>query len=396
MRYLAFSRLHVGALLTIAFVSGCGVAAAPLAAHTVASSRSRAGTGSSERPSFLPLSFTAVSVTHWWLLGAVPCGAKDCLSIKTTTNAGATFATLPAPPGTFAPGSGGQPAESSIRFADAKDGWVFGPKLYATHDGGLRWTAIKMPGVVEELEPGLGQVYAGVFPSTPCSNTGTCTARTPHPQLWRTRPSSNHWVVDRAAGAIGDSLAVHGTSVWVMNAMLTRDGYSIGTRLLHSTNAGATFALEPQPVTGIICDYSPVSAAVLWAYCSGGHFMFPFISTDGGAHFTEVGSQTARITPVGYANGSGLVAASARIAVAASSIPVPKLGMPLIRSTDRGAQWKIVQAQPSSNGQWSLIGFTTPEVGYALWQKYADGYATAQLWRTTDAGAKWTQVKALS
>jgi hypothetical protein len=253
-----------------------------------------------------------------------------------------------------------------------------------------------MPGGVEELEPGLGQVYAGVFPATPCSNTGTCTARTPRPQLWRTTPSSNRWVVDRAAGAVTYSLAVHGTSVWVINAMLTRDGYAIGTRLLHSVNAGRTFALEPQPITGIICDYSPVSATFLWAYCSGGHFMFPYVSTDGGAHFTAVGSQTARVTPVGYANGSGLVAASASIAVAASSVPVPKLGTPLIRTTDEGARWKVAAAQPSSNGLWSLIGFTTPEVGYALWQSYAHGYATAELWRTTDAGARWAPVKALS
>jgi hypothetical protein len=394
MRYLALSRLRVAALLTIAFVSGCGAAAAPVAAHDVAASRSPAGTGSSARPAFLPLSFTAVSVTHWWVLGAVPCGAKDCLSIKTTTNGGATFRSLPAPPGTFGTGPGASPAESSIRFADAEDGWVFGPKLYATHDGGLRWTAIKMPGVVAELEPGLGQVYAGVFPNTPCSNTGTCTARTPQPQLWRALPSSNHWSADRAAGAVSFSLTVHGTSVWVIQAMLTRDGYTIGMRLLHSANGGRTFAVEPQELTGIICDYSPVSATFLWAYCSGGHFMFPFVSTDGGAHFTAVGSQTG-ISPVGYANGSGLIAASARIAVAASSIPVPKVGDPIIRTTDQGARWTRVQAQPSKNGQWSLIGFTTSKVGYALWQSSAHGYPTAELWRTTDAGAKWAQVKAL-
>ncbi len=396
MRYLALSRWHVAALLTIAFVSGCGLAAAPVAAHDLASSRPTTGTGSSTRPSFVPLSFTAISATHWWVLGAVPCGAKDCLSIRTTTNGGATFRSLPAPPGAFGTGQAAAPAESSIRFADAKDGWVFGPKLYATHDGGLRWTAIKMPGVVEELEPGLGQVYAGVFPNTPCSNTGTCTARTPQPQLWRTLPSSNRWLADQAAGAVSLSLAVHGASVWVTQAMLTRDGDTIGARLLHSASAGRTFAVEPQPLTGIICDYSPVSATFLWAYCSGGHFMFPFVSTDGGARFTAVGSQTARITPVGYANGSGLIAASARIAVAASSIPVPKLGTPIIRTTDEGARWAVVQAQPSKSGQWSLIGFTTPEVGYALWQSSAHGYPTAELWRTTDGGARWTQVKALS
>jgi hypothetical protein len=394
MRSLAPPRALAAALLAFTLLSGCGVAATPTATHARTISRSIAGTGSSARPSFLPLSFTAVSVTHWWVLGAVPCGARDCLSVKTTTNAGATFRSLPAPPGAFAPG--GVPAESSISFADASDGWVFGPKLYATHDGGLHWTAIRMPGVVEGLEPGLGQVYAGVFPPSPCSESGTCSARTPKPQLWRTRPSSNAWAADRAAGAISLSLAVHGTSVWVINSMLTRDGYALGTRLLHSANAGRTFAVEPQPVTGIICDYSPVSQSFLWAYCSGGHFMFPYISRDGGAHFTAVGSATAPITPVGYPNGSGLIAASARTAVAASSVSVGRLGTPLIRTTDERARWSAVQAQPSSTGQWSLIGFTTPKVGYALWRSFAHGFATAELWRTVDAGARWTQVRTLS
>lgn len=383
MRCLSPWRLLAAALLTMTLASGCGVTAAPV-------------TGRSARPSFVPLSFTAVSATRWWVLGAVPCGANDCLSIKATANGGATFRSLPAPPGTFAPGPAATPAESSVRFADANDGWVFGPRLYATHDGGLHWTAIPMPGVVEELQPGLGQVYAGVFPNAPCTSTGTCTAGTPQPRLWRTRPWSNDWTVDEAAGAVGGSLAVHGTSVWVVNAMLTRDGYALGMRLLHSTNAGATFAVEPQPVTGIFCEYSPVSATFLWAYCSGGHFMFPYVSADGGARFTAVGAEAAPITPVGFANGSELIAASASTAVAASSVATSKLGIPLIRSTDEGAHWNVVQAQPSSSGQWSLIGFTTPKVGYALWQSFAHGYPTAELWRTIDAGAEWTQVKALS
>jgi photosystem II stability/assembly factor-like uncharacterized protein len=392
MRYLAPSGMLAAALLPITLVSGCGDAAAPVAAHSVAYSRATAAAGPSAHGSFIALSFTAVSAAHWWILGAVPCGARDCLSIRTTTDAGAHFRSLPAPPVAFTPGAA--PAES-ISFADADDGWVFGPKLYASHDGGRRWTAVSMPGSVGDLQAGAGEIYADVFQPTPCSRTGTCTSRTPAPHLWRARPSSNHWTVDRAGGAVS-SLAVHGASVWVVNATLTRDGYALGTRLLHSANAGRTFAIEPEPVTGIFCQYSPVSPTFLWAYCSGGHFMFPYVSSDGGAHFAAVGTEAARITPVDYPNGSELIAASARTAVAASSVSTGKLGTPLIRSIDEGAHWQVVQPQPTSNGQWSLIGFTTPKVGYALWQSFAHGHATTELWRTTDAGATWTPVTTLS
>jgi photosystem II stability/assembly factor-like uncharacterized protein len=339
------------------------------------------------RPRFVPMSFTAVSVTHWWVLGAVPCGARDCLGIKTTTDGGASFQSLPAPPGMFSPAWNSPPAESFIGFANPEDGWVFDPGLYATHDGGLHWTAISMPGLVLELAPGMGEVYAVVSaPVRRCQVAGTCS--TPPNRLWRTRPSSNDWAVDRAASGVSFSLAVRGASVWVVNAE--------GTRLLHSADAGRTFALEPQPLTGVFCSYSPVSNSFLWAYCSGGHFMFPYVSTDGGAHFTSVGTEVARITPVGYPNGSELVAASATSAVAASSVSDGPPGIPLIRTIDEGARWQVVQAAPSSNGLWSLIGFTTPEVGYALWQNFSGGYGTAQLWRTTDGGATWTRVKAVN
>lgn len=83
---------------------------------------------------------------------------------------------------------------------------------------------------------------------------------------------------------------MHGRSVWVINSMSTRDGPAIGTGLLHSVDGGGHFAVEPQPIPGIDCDYSPVSDSVVWSYCSGGHFMFAFVSTDGGAHFSPVRS----------------------------------------------------------------------------------------------------------
>jgi hypothetical protein len=391
-------RRPAAALLTIAMLTGCGAAAAPTAERLVTSSHSISGTRSSGRPSFLPLAFTAVSASHWWVLGAVPCGARDCLSIKTTTDGGASFRSLPAPPGTFWPmAPGASPTSvSSISFADANDGWVFGPKLYATHDGGRHWKAIPLPGAVYDLEPGLGAVYAIVAPNDPCAQTGTCTARSLQPHIWRAQPSHNAWRIDRAAGDVSSSLAVHGTSVWVVNDMITRDGPALGLRLLHSVNVGRTFALESQHVTGIFCSYMPVSDSVLWAYCSGGHFMFPFVSTDGGAHFTAVGSQAARITATGLANGSELIAASATTAVAASSVDFGPQGLSLIRTTDEAARWKVVQTAPGKSGLWSLIGFTTPEVGYALWQSYAHGYPTAELWRTTNAGATWEPVRALS
>jgi hypothetical protein len=56
-----------------------------------------------------------------------------------------------------------------------------------------------------------------------------------------------------------------------------------------------------------------------------------------------------------------------------------------------------VHTPPGSNGTWSLIGFTTPEDGYAFWDHNGATYqaSTAQLWHTTDTGITWWPVTAL-
>lgn len=79
--------------------------------------------------------------------------------------------------------------------------------------------------------------------------------------------------------------------------------------------------------------------------------------------------------------------------MAASDLP----GGPLIRTIDGGATWTVVQRPPDGSGTWALIGFTTPQVGYALWQHQKASYpaSTGQLWRTANAGATWSPVTTL-
>jgi hypothetical protein len=212
--------------------------------------------------------------------------------------------------------------------------------------------------------------------------------------VWRTQPSSDRWNADPAAGAVSAGLAVHGHSVWVINATSTRVGPVIGTGLLHSADGGSRFTLEPETIPGLPCSYSPATDTVVWSYCSGGHFMYAHLSHDAGAHFTAAGpSQHPPTTPNSYPNGSTLEAASPTTAVAASDLP----GSPLIRTINGGTTWSAVQPPPDSSGTWSVIGFTTPEDGYALWEHGGTAYRaiTAQIWHTTDGGATWSPITTL-
>ncbi len=340
---------------------------------------------------FVIESFTAVSPSRWWLFGTVPCNGELCPEIAATTDAGASFTTMPAPGGAY-PTSQVEPPVSSIRFADPNDGWVFGPKLYATHDGGEHWTAIDLPGQVAALEPGLGEVFAAVIPpAQSCSRNGTCNASTPGSQLWRTTPGSNSWTVDTAAGYVSAGLAVHGRSVWIMNSVATKDGPALGMQLLYSADGGDHFVTQPQLVTGVECDYQPVSNQVLWAYCSGGHFMFVYRSTDAGAHFTET-QDTQPPNANNCPNGSRLAAANETTAVAACDLG----GQPLLLTTDAGATWSVVQPALDQSGYWEPIGFTTADIGYMLWRTSYGPTSVVQLWRTIDGGHAWQQVKTLS
>ncbi len=356
---------------------------------------------------FSPVSFSAVSASQWWILGWAPCGSYSCPTVLETTDGGTSFVALPAPGGPYDGKAGTYPAVSQIRFANPQDGWVFDPDLYATHDGGEHWSEIRLSGSVLSLAAGLDSVFALVAPPyNPCSHTATCSPSTPHPELWRAVPSSNDWQPDVAAGCVSGGLAVHQRQVWVMNCADTPDGAAIGSGLLHSGNSGGTFSLEAQPTDSLPCQYRPVSDSVVWDYCSGGHFMFAGISTDGGAHFTATADSQASPTADGCPNGSSLIAASVERAVAACNLP----GDPLLLTVNQGVTWTVVERAVNPSSEWKPIGFTTTQVGYAFLSGPSSSSAvppacrpgtagcadTVQLWRTLDGGSTWQQVPLVS
>src|SRR5919197_966364 len=58
-------------------------------------------------------------------------------------------------------------AAQRVRFANLNDGWVFGPGLWSTHDGGVRWARVSLPGAsgaqVSSLEASAGSVHAALL-----------------------------------------------------------------------------------------------------------------------------------------------------------------------------------------------------------------------------------------
>src|SRR5262249_53199625 len=93
---------------------------------------------------FQPQSVTFISASDGWVLGSAPCGARDCLAVLRTGDGGKTWRSVPAPPADLTT-LGGKPGIYQLVFADSRDGLAYGPRLYATHDGGSAWQRVRLP-----------------------------------------------------------------------------------------------------------------------------------------------------------------------------------------------------------------------------------------------------------
>ena len=93
-----------------------------------------------------------VSDSMGWALAAVPCAGQLCPAVAETTDGGVTWQGLPSPSVAF---YGPEPPPtadcqhvacvSHIGFATASIGYLFGPSLFMTVDGGQTWKQVTSP-----------------------------------------------------------------------------------------------------------------------------------------------------------------------------------------------------------------------------------------------------------
>jgi len=354
--------------------------------------------GSPVGGSFL-MDLTWVSDRHGWALAAAPCGRELCPRLATTIDGGRTWTALPALPGWVGPNGTAGCARlgcvSQVRFATATVGYLFGPALFQTSDGGRSWR--RVPGrPVEALEPSAGTVVRVVYDHTGCP--GPCD-RT----MQETTAGSSAWhTVLRIpaaadAGSVAAQLVRQGASVLyvLLYGHVAGGAGQAHTAILHSTDGGATWQWLADPCPGAGLDEHDTSgmaaapggfAAVLCPPRSGTGTTFVRTSADNGSSWGPPrpvpGGTRDHLDLIAAANGAHLVLATG------GETGEGPFRYELLASTDGGLHWSTRvtgTAQLDSRAPGSaFLGFEDARVG--RWISDA-----RDIWATGDSGLHWVR-----
>ena len=221
---------RVAGAVSVAFVlmlvTGCGTAnqatrpAPPATGHRQASASASAPAIVSTPPS-LPAFETAgasfIDPNVGWVLGRTGCA--DCAGLLMTRDGGNHWTRLPSPPAPIGYDTQSPRAVTDVAFADARNGFLYGPAMLTTHDGGRSWTRVSLP-PVQSFAMGAGFAYAVTQPSIDAPYS-----------LWRTAIGSGRWTRLQLPAAAGAPVTWNGSDVLAVYAegatvVLLRRGFT--------------------------------------------------------------------------------------------------------------------------------------------------------------------------
>jgi photosystem II stability/assembly factor-like uncharacterized protein len=321
---------------------------------------------------FLPLDFSFVGASTGWALGQACTGTSCPVVIARTTDGGRTWHEAPHPDGYTTKGDSGPPLVRYVRFGNLSNGWLFGPTLLSTHDGGAHWKRLTLAGrgAVSVEESG-GTVWA---------LTRACVKNVCAYDLW-TAPQDSDAFAKRTRlpyTANGNLQLVRYSASF---AWLVGRGEATG-RIWRTTDAGRTWTEVPDPC-GTAFPYAPtqiltrVDAANLWLLCGGdsgvgSQVKASFHSTDGGRHWGSRNDPPS----------TGLVMDFLALGTQTALLATTHSG--LLRTTNGGISWTVVAPDCCDTGFGKLESID-------LRHAWALGPPNA-IWYTADRGAHWGRV----
>lgn len=331
---------------------------------------------------FQPASASFPSPASGFVLGGAGCQPqRDCTArLVATADGGTRWRLLTAPDVPLLNNAGNLLTQassvSSVVFASQQDGWLYGPGLWSTRDGGAHWRQITLGGAVVEMAVSSGTAYAVIRPLKYLSSGGPA-------QLFSSPAGRDAWARVGSMTAGRAVLAVSGRAAWFASASSGGVG---GSTYAWATADGVhwhQFAFRcPQAYYGLsgIAAASPSQVVFL---CAGDGAMGSMgkevlSSSDGGRTVHLAGQAPLRGDPYGIAVPPGQ--ASVITLAAASGISF------LDRSANGGKTWAEV-SYPTGGAGWSSLSYVSPAVGWVVLGGPASG--DGQLLQTSDAGATW-------
>ena len=336
-------------------------------------------------------------------------GGINCENlVGPTADGGVTFGPLVAVT-SWTCGNGG--SAGSLAFDDHGDGFLYGPDLVVTHDGGKSWVQNSQPGTVlsvEALGSSVWMLETGC-PST--SSSATCPLR-----LLESPDGGRSWSASSAAppGALGSPhLEAALGQTWLVRLsqlsayLLTspasnQQGLPDHAPLWFTQDGGKSWVNRsiPCPIDGQSMVLSAAPTGALLAVCAGepgagSQAKSALRSTDGGATWTvqlscpftgsaDPSSCASDPLDLGYLGGID--------AVSAETVFLYGDRSSLLVSHDAGVQWQAVQPPigDTSAGTQQTIFFNGSN-GVVLGED-GNNNDVSTLWSTSDGGAQWIAV----
>lgn len=369
--------------------------------------------GSSDRPGVVvPDGFRGASMS--WLdtdsalaLGTAPCStdvahggssvATGCTDVVGTSNGGSSWSLVAS---VSAPLQGGVDA---VTDASSKVEWLYAPELWLSTDSGAKWKQQTIPGggqQVISLVAGTDETYAMVSQCPP-NPVGSCLTKaytvwstpTAKPGTWT--KIATHFTPPAGLDNNNGGLAASGTTVYAFASVESNEGGDVHNYLEARSSDTAPFATRPSPCpTGgenpeNLVQVVATSRTHIALLCTGqpslGHSgKTIYTSKDLGKQDTSAGSPET-----GGTAGQLAASPSRKLAVTSAS------GASFIDINDSDAKrWdRVVTADDGGQG-WNDIVYVSKSVGWVINAPSTDAYpqAAGALWKTTDAGRKWSVV----
>jgi hypothetical protein len=342
---------------------------------------------------FEPGSVTFVLPSTGFVIGIdSSCAAGTCVALARTTDGGSSWVALSAPVASYVNHFGttsSAPPVSEVRFADELDGWIYGPSLFATHDGGATWQQVNLGGSVISLETSGRYVDAVV---SPCAGEQECSGPLQLEQALATGgPFTTVLTGPSVESAAGTSLhlSLHAPVGFVNMSGVggPNQAFVYATQNLAEPTGWKVF---PDPCA-----------------VSSGYFVVGFVAPDtthldtlchgqgaaGSVVKQVVRTENGRSIAVGTPPPAGDPEELAATATGALAVSAASGASWLYRSSDGGSSWTTAETYSDGGIGFNDLGFTTSTEGVVIHgQPGPPTDFASQLLMTHDSGASWTSV----